>query len=289
MASDDVLLCFSSLYWLTGLVFLIAGTVNGVKRIITTQPFSPELQFRLIEQYRVTYIMNSPYQLTMSLKCDRIATTDLSSMKHYFTGGSKIPLAVPVQINRYLPNGHVHIVFGMSEIAGVAAADFPRFSGRDTIGQLISGLRVKIIDDNGSRCGVDVNGEICFKGSHKFLGYFDSPAANGALFDSEGFLLTGDIGHFDADGFLYVVDRKKEMLKFRNAQISPSHLEAHLIKSPAINAVCIAGIPDDVDGDLVAACIVRCPGADIDEAAVQKMIDGKSDIYSAWRVVMIGW
>lgn len=274
MHSDDVLLCFSSLYWLTGLIFLVAGTVNGVKRIITTQPFSPQLQFHMIEKYRVTYIMNSPYQTTLSLKSEQIATTDLSSLKYYFTGGSKIPLDVPVQINRYLPNGHVHVAFGMSEIAGVGAADFPTFSGRDTIGQLISGMSVKIIDDNGNRCGIDVNGEICFKGSHKFLGYFNNPEANSVLFDNEGFLLTGDVGHFDRDGFLYIVDRKKELLKFRNAQISPSHLEAHLIKSSAINAVCIAGIPDDLDGDLVAACIVRSPGAEINEQTVHAMIDG---------------
>lgn len=258
-------------------MFLVAGTVSGVKRIITAEPFTPELQFRLIAEYRITYIMNSPYQTTLFQKCDLIKSTDLSSLKYYFTGGSKIPHDVPLQINKYLPNGNVHIAFGMSEIAGVAAADFPTFSGRDTIGRMISGMSAKIIDENGNRCGINVDGELCLKGSHKFLGYYKNPEANNGLFDSEGFLLTGDIGHFDEDGYLYIVDRKKEILKYRNSQISPSSLEAHLIKSPLIKAVCIAGIPSDVDGDLAAACIVRSPGFDVDEEVVHKMIDGKSD------------
>lgn len=259
-------------------MFLIAGTVNGVKRIITTEPYTPQLQCRLIEQYRVTYIMNSPYQTTSFLKCDLIKSANLSSLKYYFTGGSKIPHDVPVQINKYLPNGNVHVAFGMSEIAGVAAADFPTFSGRDTVGRLISGMCAKIIDDNGNRCGINVDGELCLKGSHQFLGYYKNQQANDELFDDEGFLLTGDIGHFDEDGYLYIVDRKKEMLKYRNAQISPSSLEAHLIKTPMIKAVCITGIPDDVDGDLAAACIVRSSGVDIDEAIVHQMIDGKTII-----------
>lgn len=268
------MLNFSSLYWLTGLIYLLAGTESGAKRLITTEPFSPQLQFRLIERYKVTYLLNSPYQLTLFQKSDLIKTANLSSLKYFFTGGSRIPPEVPLQINKYLPNGNVHVVFGMSEIAGLAAADFPKVSGRDTIGQLISGMTVKIVDDDGNRCGINVDGELCLKGSQQFLGYYKNEEANAGLFDGEGFLLTGDVAHFDSDGYLYIVDRKKELLKYRNAQISPSNLEAHLIKSPLIKSVCIVGVPDDVDGDLAAACIVRNEGDQIDEEIVHKMING---------------
>lgn len=263
-------------------MFLIAGAITGAKRVITTQPSSPELQFRIIEQYKVTTIMNSPFQTTLFVKSDSIKTANLSSVKHYFTGGGKIPQDVVKQIAKHLPNGKVNIAYGLSEVAGVATADFPEPHGHDTAGQLISGMHAKIVDDNGDRCGVGIDGEVCLKGSHKFLGYYKNQAANDELFDKEGFLVTGDIAHFDEDGYLYIVDRKREMLKYRGSQLSPSYIEAHLIKSPLIESVCVCGIWDDVDGDLVAACIVRDANRKLDEDMVHKMIDGK------WRKNLLG-
>lgn len=281
MTADDVLMVFSSLYWLTGVICLIGGTLTGAKRIITTQPSSPELQFRLIPQYKVTYVMNSPFQTTLFAKHNAIKTTDLSSLKYYFAGGSRIPQDVPVQINKYLRNGNVHIAYGLSEIGGVASADFPVPHGQDTAGQLISGMQVKIVDDNGNRLGVGQNGEVCLKGSYKFLGYYRNKTATDELFDSEGFLLTGDIAYFDKKGYLYIVDRKREMLKYRGCQLAPSYIESHLMKSPLIKSVCVVGIPHDVDGDLVAAAIIRSPDAKLDEKMVHKMIDGNSR--TNWR------
>lgn len=272
--SDDVVQCFSTLYWITGVLILITSTLHGAKRVITTQPPSAELQFRLIEKHRITYILNSPYMTTMFSKCDLLKSTDLSSLRIYLTGGSRIPKDIPNQINKYLPNGYVNVAYGMSEMTIIIAADFPVPRGGDTVGRLSRGLRAKIVDDAGERLGIGESGEICLLASHQPLGYYNNAAGNSELFDDEGFILTGDIGHFDADGYLYIIDRKKEILKFRCTQISPSSLEAHLIMSPLIKAVCITGIPHDVDGDLVAACVVRNPGADIDEPMVHQMIDG---------------
>lgn len=271
--SDDVILCYSSLYWITGLTFLLGGTLVGAKRIITTQSPSLELQFRMIEQYKVSCYFNSPYQSTLFSKSELIKSANLSSIKNYFIGGGRIPQEVPIQINTYLRNGSVHIVYGLSEVTCFATADFPGSRGQDTVGQLISGLRVKIVDDDGNRCGVGVNGEICMKGLYRVLGYYNNEAATVELFDAEGFVQTGDIGHFDQDGYLYIVDRKKEMLKFRGYQVAPSYIEGHLMKSPLIKSVGVVGIPDDTDGDLIAACVVR--NGTIDEETVHKMIDGE--------------
>lgn len=274
MSADDVIMVFSSLYWLTGVIFLIGGTLIGAKRIITTQPSTPELQFRMIEKYKVTYLMNSPFQTTLFAKHDSIQTTNLSSLKYYFTGGSRIPQDIPMLITKHLRNGKVHVAYGLSEIGGVASADFPVPRGLDTAGQLINGMQAKIVDDNGNRLGPGQNGEVCLKGSHKFLGYYRNKTATDDLFDAEGFLLTGDIAHFDDTGYLYIVDRKREMLKYRGCQLAPSYIESHLMKSPLIKSVCVVGIPHDDDGDLVAAAIIRNPGAKITEETVHKMIDG---------------
>lgn len=108
--TDDVFLCFSSLYWLSGFLILLMGTYNGATRIITKQVFSAELQLRLIEQYKVTFCMSAPYQLTLLLRSEAIHETNLSSLKYYAVGGSKVPCSIPVEMNKRLKNGKVFVV-----------------------------------------------------------------------------------------------------------------------------------------------------------------------------------
>lgn len=273
-------MCFSSLYWLSGLVVLLKGTLCGATRIITTETYSPELQLRIVEQYKVTFALNAPHQLVLMMKCDQFAKTDLSSLKFQMVGGSKLPFHVQKEMNFNLPNGNVHNGYGMSEIAGIASCDYPGPSGKDSsVGRLITGIQMKIIDDDGNRCGVNVDGEICLKVNYRFLGYYGNPKATNELFDDEGFIMTGDIGHFDEDGYLFIVDRKKDLLKYCNFQISPSEIDSYLIVSPGIKSACVVGIPDDAVTDLPAAVIVRANGSNISEKEIFDMVAGKAFFY----------
>lgn len=271
---SDVTLCFSSLYWLSGLLALLKGTMCGATRIITTEPYSPELQLRMIEQYKITNAVNAPHHLVLMMKNERFAETDLSSLKFQFVAGSKVPLHLQTQMSSLLPNGNVHVGYGMSELAGVASVDYPGPSGRDCVGRLINGTQVKIIDDQGDRCGPNVDGEICIKLCYRFLGYYNNRKATDELFDDEGFLMSGDIGHFDNDGYLYIVDRKKDLLKYENIQISPSAIDAYLIESSDIKSACVVGIPDNVGSDLPAAVIVRADGSNINKQDVYDLVAG---------------
>lgn len=271
---SDVLLCFSSLYWLSGTITLLLGTLNGGTRIITTQRFTPELQLELIKKYRISYTLNASHQIALITKCERFHTADLSSWRILSVGGSKVPFHLKSQLIPRIPNGCVAVAYGMSEIAGCLVFDYPTVPDKDTVGRLSGGSCVKIVNDNGERCGVDVDGEICIKMKYKFLGYYGNQQATDELFDAEGFIQSGDIGHFDADGNLYVVDRKKELLKYCNFQISPSEIDAFLICSPDIKSVCVVGIPDAVTTDLPAAVVVRAEGSNITEKDVFDLVAG---------------
>lgn len=88
---------------------MLRGTINGTARLITTEPFSPELQLRFIKQYKVTNTLNSPYHITLMLKSDGFREADLSSLKYVLIGGSKVPLHVKVEMaNSLPPSGSVH-------------------------------------------------------------------------------------------------------------------------------------------------------------------------------------
>lgn len=129
---------------------------------------------------------------------------DLSKLRRFACGGAVVKIELLF-----------HFTYGMSEASTTIAIDYPNYSGSNTVGKLLNGYTVKMVDDFGNRCGIGVDGEICIKSKFMFTGYYDDVEATNAMFDSEGFLLTGDLGYFDENGNLFVVDRKKEIILYR--------------------------------------------------------------------------
>lgn len=210
------MLCFSSLYCVSGVLTLMCGTLFGATRIITTEAFSPELQIRLIEQYKVTSVLNAPHQIVLMMKSDYFAKADFSSVKYLLVEGSKFSHEVKRKISHRLSNGSVIPCFGLSETVGPISFDNPTKNDRESVGRLCHGCCVKIMDENGNHCGINVDGEISIKMNSKFLGYYNNPQATQEIFDAGGFILTGEIGHFDEDGDLYITGRKKDHMKFEH-------------------------------------------------------------------------
>lgn len=245
------------MYWLTGFLILLVGTITGATRVVTKQTFSPELLSHLIEEYKITFLLNAPHQVTLTLKHETFKKTNFSSVKYWMVGGSKAPSSTVIEVNKYLTNGGIYNIYGMSEVAGAISTELLESRKTDSVGQLMYSMTAKIVDEFGERCGTGIDGEVCLKSNYKFLGYYGNEKATKELFDDEGFMMTGDIGHFDEGGFLCLVDRKKDLLKYQNFQISPSEIESFLLNLPQVKSACVIGIPDNVAGDLPAAAIVR--------------------------------
>lgn len=247
--------------------------MHGATRIITTKSFSPELLIRLIETYKITYVINSPYQILLTLKSDLMKNADLSSVKYYYVAGSIVPSELPANMEKFLPNGKILPVYGMSEITRISLAtlEYRRYA---SVGQLWKRSTVKIVDKNGKRCGINEIGEVCAKPYFKFIGYYGNEKETKKLYDDEGFIRTADIGYFDNDGFLYLIDRKKDMLKYYGHQISPSAIENFLIESPEIKMACVVGIPNEITCELPTAVIVPNSGSNLSEKDVFDMVSG---------------
>lgn len=167
-----------------------------------------------------------------------------------------MPLETNAKLCKYLPNGVVSIGYGLSETAGKVTVGLSHLIG-DSEGKLIDGIQMKIIDEKGNKCGIGEDGEICVKLQYNFLGYCGNEEATKYAIDNDGFLLTGDIGHFDEIGQLYFTERKKELLKYCGNSISPTEIENCLIEIPGIRKICVVGIDDQDCGDLPTAVIVR--------------------------------
>lgn len=273
LSSDDVILCFGILFLAHSLVILLRAILGGETRVFTTNYFTPEEQIRMIEQHKVTFTVNAPHQIVQMIKCDRFNEANFSSVKYLMVGGGSLPLYLKKKLHQHLPNGSVVATYGMSEVSGPMTIDYPATYEKESVGRLVSGSCVKIIDEHGNRCGVNEDGEICIKMKYKFLGYLGDQQATAEVFDEEGFIVTGDIGHFDEDGDLYISGRKKEQMKYCGLHISPSEIDMCLIGSPDIQTACAVGIPD-LMGDLPAAVVVRARGSNISEKDVYDMVAG---------------
>lgn len=124
LSNQDVMLAFSSLYWVTGIMTLMQGTVAGAKRIVTTRPFSPDFLLDLIEQYKLTYIFSPPSYVADLMEHPRTKTTDFSSVTCYLTGGSLVLEELRKALDNLLPNGVCHIGYSMTEILSLGTSIF---------------------------------------------------------------------------------------------------------------------------------------------------------------------
>lgn len=271
---EDVCFCYSSLYWLSGINSLLYCTKAAITRIITTEAFSPPHCLELIERHKVTKFFASVYQLIVLAKLNEVTNRDISSIRLVATSGCKVPFDAIVGFSKHIPNGRVAINYGLSELSGTIAATIAKPKD-ESVGELLPGVKVKIIGNEGQRLGVNEVGEIRATSPSLFLGYYGSPNETRDIFDEEGFICTGDIGYFDEDGLLFVIDRLKDFIRYRSYSMSPSEIESFLIRSPGIESICISSLHDYESGELPAAVIVRTENSKISEDEICDLVAEK--------------
>lgn len=270
--ANEVILCPTSLFWISGLFTNLMGTICGGTRIITTEQFSPKRQRQIIMDFKVTVVEYSSFHLLSLLKSGLLSKSDFSSVKHVFVGGSRLPSSIIEEFNSYLPNGNVNNGYGLTEIGYNIAIDYPKFTGRG--GRLTNGFSVKVINENGNQCGPGVYGDILIKGTYKFLGYFQNKELTDQAIDDDGFFKTGDIGFIDEAGYLFIADRSKRIFKYFGAYVCLSEIEDVLLKSQDILSVCAVGVTLDGIVQVPAVVVVRANGSTITEHYINKIVEG---------------
>lgn len=275
LAADNILLCFEEIFWTAGVKPLIDTIHNGMTRILTSKSFTPELQLKLIEKYSVTVLYNPALSMVGCLKSSHIHNTNVSSVQAIFFYGCKIPNNLVSEVNRYFPNALLLSCYGLTEIGIVTFSILDAHSNPNS-GDLYPGTIAKIIDDNGIRCGPNINGEICIKKKSSFLGYLGDRQTTAAAVDPEGFFHTGDSGHFDGNGQFVFDDRIKNFIRayYFIFVIEVSEIEDYLRTMPDIMEVCVVGIPITTDTSLPAAVIVRRPESTLSERDVYNAVAG---------------
>lgn len=268
---------FSPLFWMTGLFAACNSLLYTRARIITTQPFSADAFFSIVENYNVEDAFTPPSAIAAIQDHPRYSTVELASLKRWILGGTTVSPELVTCLSQRFKSIDVKAVYGCSECGVVTSPMAPT-------GTITRNMTVKIVGEDGQKLGPNEKGEICLKSKYRFLGYLNNEEMTAKASDAGGFYKTGDIGYFDSDGFLLVVDRIKDIIKFMNYQISPSDLEDILLQINGIRQVCVVGVPTaDQSSELVTAMIVLQPGSSLTERWVIDTVNGQVGDYKRLR------
>ncbi|XP_023311201.1 4-coumarate--CoA ligase 1-like isoform X4 [Anoplophora glabripennis] len=250
----SVLLQYTTLYWISAVSMTLKSIAEGCARVVCKQ-FDPAATWRLIEKYKITSIFLGPY-LARDVLAARQKNVDTSSLKYIATGSAPVTKKLMDELREAFPSAAVVQVYGQTEASGIIAifdVNDPKEVELQTIKPLSSGkvnpeYNWKIVDPVTEKTlAANERGEFRYKTAYQMNGYhkIDSSSA----YDSEGFIKSGDIAYYDEEDCFFIVDRIKEMFKYKGWHILPAVLEGILLTHPAVKEAAVIGIPHDLDGD----------------------------------------
>lgn len=211
--SREVYFNSSSLFWVSGFITLITATLYGGKRIITTDAFSIELMIDIFQRHEVTTTTSLPTIIAKMLQLKNLQP--MNSMRAFMVGGTVVSEHLCKIIEPYLPNGCCP-TYGTSEGSFLTGSYGTHRFG--SAGQLLPNVEMKIVDVAGKHLGPNEKGEICYRREVLFSGYLDDPEETDATI-KDGWVHSSDIGYLDNDGFVFIVDRKPDLLTYNCANV----------------------------------------------------------------------
>jgi len=267
---DDTVLIVLPLFHVAGTNISFAGLAPG-GRVVIAPEFSPAEVLRLIETERVAHVFLVPAMINMLLQAPQIATTDLSSLKTVAYGASPISEAVLAKAKATFGCGFIQF-YGMTESTGAGTFLAPEAHKGDLLrscGKAWPKMAVRILDDHGNEAAVGEIGEIAIKGGMVMAGYWNRPEATAEAVTPDGWLKTGDAGYRDADGYIFVHDRVKDMIVSGGENIYPAEVENAILGCPGVADAAVIGVPDERWGEAVKVIVVaHADGAPDPEAVI---------------------
>jgi fatty-acyl-CoA synthase len=282
-----VMLSYENLYWKSADQTIVLG-LNADTRLLVVGPlyhvgaldlpgiavlwhggmlsvhrnFEPEAALEAIEQDKLNAAWFAPVMTTAILTCPTRGRYDVSSLKWTIGGGEKTPEMRIRAFSEFFTNARYIDAYGLTETVG---GDTFMEAGREiekigSTGRAIAHVEIEIRDDAGNALASGENGEICLRGPKVSKGYWKDPQKTASAFFGDWFR-TGDVGYLDADGFLYLTDRKKDMIISGGENIASSEVERVIYELPEVREVAVIGLPDARWGEKPVAIVVLADGA----------------------------
>ncbi len=275
VSADDMIMGVLPFFHIYGMVVIMNMSLALGATVVTIPRFDPDLFLSLIQKHKVTRVNLVPPILVLLAKHPMVDKYDLSSLQEVTSGaaplGTELAEAVAERIGCNVLQG-----YGLTETSPVTHINFnqPGKIKRASVGPAIPNTEVMLVDiATGQPVGANHNGEVWMRGPQVMQGYLNNPEATANTLDDEGWLHTGDIGYMDDDGDFYIVDRLKELIKYKGFQVAPAELEGLMLGHPAIADVAVIPSPDEEAGEVPKAFIVA--NAEMSDEEVMEWVAGQ--------------
>jgi long-chain acyl-CoA synthetase len=259
---EDVVYAAVPLYHIFGLNVVLGYSLSVGATVLLVQRFDPEAALESIRDRRVTVIPGAPAMWVAFAEFESAPPDAFRGVRLALSGAAKLPLLVAERMrDRFALT--IAEGYGLTEASPIvtSSAGFePRFG---SVGKVLDGVELRLVDEDGADALVGDVGQVWVRGPNVFAGYLDDPEATARVLTPDGWLRTGDIGLCDDDGWLYLVDRAKDLVIVSGFNVYPAEVEEVLGEHPGVADVGVTGAPDARTGETVLAFVVREPGADV--------------------------
>lgn len=289
MARAPVILTAVPLFHVSGLHAQLLTALRTGRRLVFMHKWDPAAAVELMATEQVTQFNGAPSMVMQLLREPGFHRAEVKEgLAGLGFGGAGLPQGLIEEVLNALPEQLVGIGYGMTESNGVGAGisgDLFRLRPRSS-GLLSPLMQVRIIAPDGESVPMGANGEICLRASTLMTEYLNDPEATAATL-RDGWLHTGDLGHIDDNGCIYIVDRLKDVINRAGENIAAAEVESCLLRHPLVREAAVFGVPDDMTGEAVAAAVAIAPGEALSESELQAFVGGILASYKVPSVISV--
>jgi len=281
--ADDAFVAVLPFFHIYGMQVLMNTGLRAGATIVTMPRFDLEQFLALHQQHHLTCAFVAPPMVVALAKHPVVDNYDLSALRWINSGAAPLSGDLAIECGNRL-GCEVVQGYGMTELSPVSHATPAGMFKPGSVGVTVPNTEVNIVDPvTRSQLGINEDGEVWVRGPQVMKGYLNNEPATKSTIDGDGWLHTGDIGHIDPDGHLFIVDRLKELIKYKGFQVAPAELEALLLSHPQIADAAVIGLPDDEAGEVPVAYVVLKPGQDATVADIQGFVAERVASYKQIR------
>ncbi|MFJ9607349.1 AMP-binding protein [Kitasatospora sp. NPDC101176] len=288
-AEGERVLAVLPFFHIYGLAALLNQPLRCGATVVVLPRFDLEQFCRTVEEQRVQALVVAPPIALALAKHPAVDRFDLSSVEYLLCAAAPLDPDLADACARRLGLPHLLQGYGMTELSPVTHVVSPHdpAPAPGSVGRMVPSteLRVAALDGSDPDLGPGAQGELLIRGPQVMRGYFGRPSDTAAVIDAEGWLHTGDVGYVDERGYLYIVDRVKELIKYKGYQVAPAELEAVLLGHPQIADAAVIGVRDADGTECPKAFVVRAPGGVLSAEEVGAYVAERVAPYKKVRAV----
>ena len=264
MGPSDVVYGVLPVFHIFGLNVVIGSSLAAGACVVLVQRFDPTTMLDTISERGVTIVPGAPPLWTSFVQLEGLPADCFAGVRLALTGAAKMPEEAQRQLSQRF-GIDLREGYGLTEASPVVTSSVGMPAKVGSVGRVLDGIEVRLVDESGADALEGDPGEIWVRGPNVFLGYLDDPEATERVLSPDGWLRTGDIAVTDAEGYLYLVDRAKDLIIVSGFNVFPAEVEDVLLEHPGVKEAGVVAVPHPHTGEAVKAYVVAQPGVDLDE------------------------